>query len=175
VGTPRVQPTAKTAIHPGVHRASQVPTSAPPTPGADSGGEALLDDEIASAWQAAEYAFEAAVRSADPFQPDLQATTVEPLLGEIRQMLAQMQSDGEIATGPVHLGAPKIVTVGAEAATVTSCAWDAEIVVLAATSEPVPGILGQVEVERITSTMERTVSGWKLAEQTVEADPCAEA
>ncbi|MGO8871612.1 MAG: hypothetical protein ACLQPH_09465 [Acidimicrobiales bacterium] len=127
---------------------------------------------VASAWESAESAFESAARTAAPQDPGLAATTVPPLLGISRSLLSQMHSAGEVATGPIHLGPPHVTVAGERLAVVTACAHDAEIVVTSVTGRPVPGSLGEVENERFTSTMELTGSGWKLAAQTVEPNPC---
>jgi hypothetical protein len=44
---------------------------------------------------------------------------------------------------------------------------------VAKTGKPVAGILGQAGFELVTSIMQLTASGWKLAGQNVEAGKCS--
>jgi hypothetical protein len=127
---------------------------------------------IAAAWLASEMAFEQAALTADPDQPELDATTVAPQLPWTRSLLAQMQSAGEVARGSVDYGRPRVLVQRAGVATVQSCEHDGEIVVSLATGRAVSGQAGQVEFELFTSTMEWTPSGWKLATQTVGVSQC---
>jgi hypothetical protein len=129
---------------------------------------------IVSAWLAAEAAFEEAALTSDPDQPELIATTIAPQLPWTRSVLAQMQSAGQVARGPVDYGRPRVVTQGSGLATVQSCEHDGEVVVSLATGQPVPGDAGQVDFELFTSTMELTDTGWKLATQTVGVGTCHE-
>jgi len=83
-----------------------------------------------------------------------------------------MRSAGEVARGAVEYGLPRVTNLDARDATVQSCVHDSEIVVLAASGQPVSGELGRVDFEVITSTMEATISGWKLLTQQVSLDQC---
>jgi hypothetical protein len=127
---------------------------------------------IVSAWVVAEQAFEDAARSADADQPELAATTIDPQLTWTKVLLARMRQNGQAAVGVDQFGHPRVMTEQGPLATVETCAHDAEIVVSAATGMPVPGEPGQVDDDHFTSTMEWTDTGWKLADQTVEADQC---
>lgn len=128
--------------------------------------------QIASGWLAAERAFESAARSADAYEPDLLATTAAPILATATGYLQHMRASDEIATGPpADLGSPVVAQVSARLATVEDCAYDSEIVVDRLTRRPVSGIAGQIEHERFSSVMERTTTGWELAEQSVEEVP----
>lgn len=124
--------------------------------------------QIASGWLAAERSFESAARSADPDQPDLAATTVAPLLPVVTSYLERMQATGQIAVGPeADLGTPTVSLVSPRLATVADCAYDAEISEVRATGLPAAGVAGEAGYERFSSVMERTSTGWELAEQTV--------
>jgi hypothetical protein len=127
---------------------------------------------VISAWLAAETAFEQAALTADPDQPDLAATTVAPQLAWSQSLLAQMQSSGEVSRGPVDHGHPRVLAQRAGVATVQSCMHDAEVVVSSVTGRPVPGEASQVDYELLTSTMEQTDTGWKLATQSVGVGSC---
>jgi len=127
---------------------------------------------IVSAWIAAQQAFEEAARSANPDEPELAATTIPPLLPWSESLLRRMRSAGQVGRGPVQLGRPQVVAQQDGEARVQSCVHDEEIVISAATGVPAPGDPGQVDFLWITSTMQLTSSGWKLATQTVEVGQC---
>lgn len=143
-----------------------------PLPTAQSTSGAEQTSQVLSAWLSAEQAFNTAALTSDADQPDLAVTTVSPQLNWSRALLQQMRSNGEVARGAVDYGSPRVVKVDAGEATVRSCVHDSEIVVLAASGRPVGGELGRVAFELITSTMESTISGWKLLSQQVGADQC---
>ncbi len=129
---------------------------------------------VTSAWMAAEQAFDTAALDADPSEPALAATTLPPQLPWSEALLARMRASGEVALGPVQFGPVHVVSLGRSLATVRSCIHDAEVVLDARTGEPVAGQAGQVDDEALTSTMEITSGGWKLAAQTVvEVSSCA--
>jgi hypothetical protein len=135
-------------------------------------GRSEASDSIASAWVAAEQAFEMAARSSDPDEPELAATTVAPQIGSTQSLLEGWQAAGEIARGPVTFAVSGVSEASPDLAVVTGCAHDHEIVVSAATGAPVAGVGGRAGDESITSAMELTVDGWKLADQAVVMAPC---
>lgn len=143
-----------------------------PTRAGQSTAEAEQTDQVVSAWFAAEQAFNTAALTSDANQPDLVVTTVPPQLNWAQALLQQMRSAGEVARGAVEYGLPRVTNLDARDATVQSCVHDSEIVVLAASGQPVSGELGRVDFELITSTMEATISGWKLLTQQVSLDQC---
>ncbi len=164
------QSAIKGASHPGRGRywgnRSAVAEDSGAPPGATT-------SQILSAWLAAEEAFDTAALTADPDQPDLDATTVPPQLTWSQGVLQRMRGLGQIARGAVNYGKPEVVRVSAANATVTSCVYDAEVVVSVVSGRPVPGIPGQVDHELFESTMRSTTTGWKLSTQTVGVDRCA--
>ncbi len=131
-----------------------------------------LNGQILSAWLAAEQAFDTAALTADPSEPDMAATTVPPQLTWARSFLGELRAEDEIAQGTVDYGVPRVVSLGEQQARVRSCVHDAEIVVSASSGQPVPGDLGQVDFELITSTMALADSGWKLSSQQVVDGRC---
>ncbi len=120
----------------------------------------------------AQEAFEIAALTADPNEPSLAATTVSPQLDWSRALLEGMQANGQVARGPVTIGHPSVSSLENDRATVHDCEHDAEIVVSAASGQPAPGVPGQVDFESISSTMQRTVTGWKLMTQSVGVGRC---
>jgi hypothetical protein len=129
--------------------------------------ESLVDQQVLSAWLAAELAFHDAGLTANANEPALAATTLEPQLGVRRSFFEQMRASGEVGRGPTHYGTPTVSALVGHRATVRACAYDQEIVVYAATGRPVAGVSGQVDYVAYKSSMELTSSGWKLLTQGV--------
>lgn len=127
---------------------------------------------VVEAWNSAQEAFETASWTADPWSPALSATTTYPALGELRGILIQMHESGQIARGPVSFGSPSVQMEGSRRAVVRSCLNDGEVVITQSTGDPVPGPMGEVEFEAITSVMQWTAAGWVLTNQSVEPKRC---
>jgi hypothetical protein len=127
---------------------------------------------IISAWFAAQRAFDAAAMTSDAQSPRLAATMISPQLDHVRENLESFASLGYAARGTPHYGSPTIRSQGAVRADVASCVRDEEIEFVEQTGKPAPGVLGRVAYEQISSVMRKTSDGWKLADQTVEADGC---
>jgi hypothetical protein len=130
------------------------------------------DQVIISAWLAAEKAFHDAALTSDPNAPELAATMIAPQLEGARRSLQELRAYGDIAKGRTDYGSPAIVRSDTGGAVVVSCIHGAEIEVNAKTGQPVPGELGQVDFNLVTSTMANTPDGWKLANQTVGSGQC---
>ena len=101
-----------------------------------------MTSQILSAWLAAQKAFDTAALTSDPDQPDLAATTVDPQLAWSEALLQRMKGSGQVARGPVNYGKPEVVRLSSDNARVTSCEFDAEVVVSVDSGRPVPGIPG---------------------------------
>lgn len=133
----------------------------------------MADGQIISAWLAAQKAFHDAALTSNPDAPELAATTIPPILDTVRANLAQFRAQGEIAKGPSYWGSPHITARGSQGTEVVSCVHGEEIEIVAKTGKPVPGIAGQAVFESVTSLMQSTTAGWKLADQSVEVGKCA--
>ena len=141
-------------------------------PGRTASNATAPENPVVSAWIAAQLAFEDAARTTDATAPELAATTVEPQLSWVESFVTLIRAAGDMATGPVVFGHPLVSPRGPELTTVRACVHDSDVVVSAATGEPVAGVLGQADVESFTSIMEHTTDGWKLANQSVEVGTC---
>ena len=164
-------PVAQGSVRLGAVHGSGIPVTGSTAHGL---GVSVADQQVLSAWLAAELAFHDAGLTADPNEPALAATTLEPQLGVRRSFFEQMRAAGEVGRGPTHYGTPTVTMLEGHRATVQACAYDQEIVVLAATGRPVAGVSGQVDYVAYTSSMELTSGGWKLLTQGVAtANRCA--
>jgi hypothetical protein len=157
----------------GTRRGGAERTTVATTPsGSREQHQSEADKQVLSAWLAAEEAFHEAVLTADPDEPDLAATTLEPQLGVRLAFLEGMRASDEIARGSTDYGSPNVMAMAGSQATVRSCVDDAEIVISLASSRPVAGELGQVDNNEVTSEMGLTPSGWKLITQHVVVGKC---
>jgi hypothetical protein len=160
-------------------RASSTSSPAPATSKANAGSTTTTssttsaDGQIISAWLAAEQAFHDAALTSDPNAPELAATTIPPILDTVRANLAQLRAEGDIAKGSSEWGNPHITARGPGRTEVVSCIHDGEIGIVAKTGKPVPGIAGQADFALVTSIMQTSPNGWKLADQDIEAGKCA--
>jgi hypothetical protein len=131
-----------------------------------------VEGQIITAWFAAERAFQQAARTSDPNSPGLLATTVSPVLDNVRANLAHLRADGDVARGTVDFGQPRITASGSSGVEVVSCMDGRDIEVSIATGKPVPGVLGTPMKEVVSSVMKSTSTGWKLADQSVVTEAC---
>ena len=132
------------------------------------------DGQVIAAWFAAERAFHVAAETSDPNSPGLEATMVSPILDRVRSSLSQFRGAGDVAHGPVDFGDPQITASGSSGVEVVSCVDDREIETNASTGKPLPGIVGTASVETMSSLMQPTPTGWKLADQHIALGKCGD-
>lgn len=149
----------------------RVRVSSQPAPGT-SGERASVNAAVLRSWRAAELAFHDAAETSDPEFPALSSTMVDPQLARARMFLAEMEKAGDVATGPTSLGNPQVVSVVGTRAVVVSCTHDGEVEIDSRTRQPVPGVLGQVTEEEVTSGETLTKNGWRVADQSVVVGAC---
>jgi hypothetical protein len=133
---------------------------------ADSQASAVL-----AAYRAGWAAFEQAQRAANPYEPGLPATMVDPLLQLVRRTLLSNQDEGIIIKGSITLH-PKLQSLGAQRAVVVDCAFDGTELVYRATGKPVPPVTPPQRAG-VHSVLVRLTSGaWKVADQSVTEGSC---
>jgi hypothetical protein len=137
-----------------------------------TGERAQKSAQILAAWTAAEDAFETAALTANPYEPALRATTVFPALPHRQAFLETMRTVGDIARGSDDHGRPAVSAITTTSAVVTTCERADEIGVVASSGLPAAGEFGLEEIVLVTTTMEWTTSGWKLADETDEVENC---
>lgn len=126
---------------------------------------------VLAAYRAASSAFVQALTTADPNDPALATTMVDPELRSVRANLLADQRQGIVGRGSVTLH-PKVVSVSATSATVVDCAYSASELVYAASGKPVPPVTPP-ENDGVRATLILTGGTWKLAKQTVTEGKCA--
>ena len=126
---------------------------------------------VLAAYRAASAAFEQALATANPEDPALAATMVDPQLQSVKANLLADQREGIVGRGSVSLH-PKVVAITASTATVVDCAYSTTELVYARTGKPVPPVTPP-ENDGIRATLDLSNGSWRLAKQTVTEGSCA--
>ncbi len=126
---------------------------------------------VFAAYRAAWAAFEHAAADANPEDPALAATMVDPQLQGVKANLLADQRQGMIGRGATALH-PKIVSISATTATVVDCAYSTAELVYASTGKPVPPVTPP-ENDGVRATLILTGGVWKVSKQTVTDGKCA--
>lgn len=124
-----------------------------------------------AAYRAAWSAFEGALADANPSDPALVATMMNPQLQSVKANLLADQMQGIVGRGPTTLH-PKITALSATSATVADCAYSANELVYKATGKPVPPVTPP-ENDGVTATLALSGGTWKVSKQTVTDGKCA--
>ena len=152
------------------HPSSSVPrrTSATKATSTPDGG---TDAAVLAAYRAGWAAFEHALADANPEDPALTATMVDPQLQQVKANLLADQRQGMVGRGTTTLH-PKISALSATSATVVDCAYSTAELVYQATGKPVPPVTPP-ENDGLTSTLVLSGGTWKVAKQIVTDGKCA--
>jgi outer membrane murein-binding lipoprotein Lpp len=126
---------------------------------------------VLAAYRAASTAFVQALATANPNDPALEATMVDPELVSIRANLVGDQQKGIVGRGAVTLH-PKLVSLSATTASVVDCAYSTSELIYQATGKPVPPVTPP-ENDGVSATLVLTGGTWKLSKQTVTEGKCA--
>jgi len=126
---------------------------------------------VLSAYRAGWAAFEHALADANPDDPELPATMVDPELQQVKANMLADQQHGMVGRGTTTLH-PKITALSAASATVVDCAYSTAELVYQATGKPVPPITPP-ENDGVTSTLVLSGGTWKVSKQIVTDGKCA--
>jgi len=137
-------------------------TSSTPDPGAAS---------VLAAYRAGWAAFEHALADANPDDPKLSATMVDPELQQVKANLLADQRQGMVGQGTFTLH-PKVTALSTTSATVVDCAYSTAELVYKATGKPVPPVTPP-ENDGVTSTLVLSGGTWKVSKQIVTDGKCA--
>jgi len=126
---------------------------------------------VLNAYRAGWAAFEHALADANPSDPELAATMVEPQLQSVKANLFADKRAGMVGRGTTTLH-PKITALSATTATVVDCAYSRAELLYAATGKPVPPVTPP-EYDGVRATLVLSGSTWKVSKQTVTDGTCA--
>ena len=123
-----------------------------------------------AAYRAGWAAFEHALADANPEDPELAATMVDPQLQQVKANLLADQRQGMVGRGTTTLH-PKVTALSATSATVVDCAYSSAELVYQATGKPVPPVTPP-ENDGVTSTLVLSGGAWKVSKQIVTDGKC---
>ena len=126
---------------------------------------------VLAAYRAGWGAFEQALATANPADPALAATMVDPQLQGVKANLLADQRQGMVGRGTFTLH-PKIVSIPATTATVVDCAYSTAALVYVSTDKPVPPVTPP-ENDGVRATLVLVNGTWKVSKQTVTDGSCA--
>ena len=126
---------------------------------------------VLAAYRAGWAAFEHALADANPEDPELAATMVDPQLQQVKANLLADQRQGMVGRGTTTLH-PKVTALSATSATVVDCAYSSAELVYQATGKPVPPVTPP-ENDGVTSTLVLSGGAWKVSKQIVTDGKCA--
>ena len=125
---------------------------------------------VLAAYRAAWHAFEHALADANPSDPLLAATMIDPQLQGVKANLLADQRQGIVGRGTFVLH-PKVIAMSATSATVVDCAHSTAALIYASTGKPVPPVTPP-ENDGVHSMLVRTGGAWKVYKQTVTDGKC---
>ncbi|MDA8072866.1 MAG: hypothetical protein M0Z82_15005 [Actinomycetota bacterium] len=126
---------------------------------------------VLAAYRAAWSAFDSAASVANPEDPALAATMVDPQLQSVKANLLADQRQGIVGRGNFALH-PKITALSATSATVVDCVYSTAVLVDKATGKQVPPVTPP-ENDGVTATLVLSGGSWKVSKQTVTDGKCA--
>jgi len=126
---------------------------------------------VLNAYRASWAAFERALTNANPSDPELAATMVDPQLQSVKANLFADKRAGMVGRGTTTLH-PKIAALSATTATVVDCAYSRAEPLYATTGKPVPPVTPP-ENDGVRATLVLSGSTWKVSKQTVTEGTCA--
>jgi len=126
---------------------------------------------VLQAYRASWAAFEHALTTANPSDPELAATMVDPQLQSVKANLFADKRAGMVGLGTTTLH-PKITALSATTATVVDCAYSRAELLYAISGKPVPPVTPP-ENDGVRATLVLSGSTWKVYKQTVTEGTCA--
>lgn len=126
---------------------------------------------VLAAYRAGWAAFEQALATANPQDPALADTMVDPQLQGVKANLLSDHLHGMVGRGTFTLH-PKITSLSATRATVVDCAYSTAELVYKATGKPVPPVTPP-ENDGVRATLVLTGGVWKVSKQIVTDGKCA--
>jgi len=126
---------------------------------------------VLSAYRAGWAAFEHALTTANPSDPALVATMVEPQLQSVKANLFADKRAGMVGRGTTTLH-PKVMALSATTATVVDCAHSTAELIYASSGKPVPPVTPP-ENDGVRASLVLSGSTWKVSKQKVTEGTCA--
>lgn len=128
------------------------------------------DAAILAAYRAGWAAYEQALKTADPTDPALAATMVDPVLEQVRKNLVSYDLNGVVGTGTTTLH-PHVASLTATTAVVLDCTFSRAFLVYKKTGKQVPPVT-KPEYDGVKATLVLDGSTWKVKTQDVTEGTC---
>jgi len=125
---------------------------------------------VLTAYRAEWAAYENALSTANPLDPVLQATMVNPLLHEVIGNLVTYNQEGIVGQGSIQLD-PHVATLGESSATVLDCPFSSGFLIYKKTGKQVPPIT-KPEHDAVKATLVLDGSTWKVKVQDITEGSC---
>ena len=133
-------------------------------------GTTATDAAVLTAYRAAWSAFEHAGLTANPLDPALKTTMVNPLLHEIEGYLVEDNQEGEVARGTIQLH-PHVASLSATKAVVLDCSFSSDFLIYKASGKQVPPV-SKPENDGVRATLVYSGSAWKVSQRVITEGSC---
>ena len=125
---------------------------------------------VLDAYRAQWAAYEHAVATANPLDPALQATMVNPVLHQVIGNLVTDNAEGIVGTGSIQLN-PKVASIDGSTATVLDCSLSSFFLVYKKTGKQVPPV-SKTEHDAVKAMLVLDGSTWKTKSRQITEGSC---
>jgi hypothetical protein len=125
---------------------------------------------VLAAYRAEWASYEHALATANPLDPALKATMVNPLLHEVIGNLVTDNQEGIVGKGPIQLD-PHVSSLTGSSATILDCPYSASLLIYKKTGKQVPPIT-KPEHDAVKATLVLDGSTWKVKSQDITEGSC---
>jgi hypothetical protein len=125
---------------------------------------------IITAYRAGWAAFEQATKNANPLDPQLQATMVNPLLHQVEGNLVTYNAEGIVGTGSIELH-PRLASLTGTKAVVLDCSFSDAFLIYKKTGKQVPPV-SKAENVGVKATLVSVGGIWKVKSQNLTEGTC---
>jgi hypothetical protein len=128
------------------------------------------DAAVLTAYRAGWAAYEHAVATANPADPELDATMVNPVLHQVIGNLVTYNTEGIVGKGSIVLY-PHVASIDGTSATVLDCAYSSSFLVYKKTGKQVPPV-AKPEHDADKATLVLVGSTWKTKSRKITEGSC---
>jgi hypothetical protein len=125
---------------------------------------------VLAAYRAGWAAVEHATATANPADPELQATMVNPVLHQVIGNLVTDNAEGIVGSGSIALD-PRVASIDASSATVLDCSFSSFFLVYKTTGKQVPPV-SKPEHDAVKATLVLDGSTWKTKSRQITEGSC---
>jgi hypothetical protein len=149
---------------------SPATSTSPQSTNASSTTTPSVAPAVLDAYRAGWAAVEDATAAANPADPELQATMVNPVLHQVIGNLVTDNAEGIVGTGSIQLN-PHVVSINGTTAIVLDCAYSSSFLIYKKTGKQVPPIT-KPEHDADKATLVLVGSTWKTKSRQITEGSC---